>query len=89
MTSARQAREQVGLSVEQVSRRARVSPPYLRRVELHGHAPYCLAVRLARIYSCSMMVFLYGREEAEEVRTSASTNRRTSRQRNPIERSTT
>lgn len=57
-TPAEQARKQAGLTLEEAARRARICPAYLRRVELHGNAPYVLARRLASLYGCSMMVFL-------------------------------
>lgn len=58
MTSAAQARLAAGLTLAQAAKRARVGERYLRRIELHGRAPYALALRLARLYRCSIHVFL-------------------------------
>ena len=57
--SAAQARQEAGFSLAEAARRARVCPVYLRRIELHGNAPYVLATRLAHLYSCSTNLFLY------------------------------
>ncbi len=59
MTPSAQARQDAGLSVPEAARRVRVSPAYLRRIEIHGDAPYVLAVRLANLYRCSANLFLY------------------------------
>lgn len=58
ITPATQARNNVGLTLKQAARRARVGDSYLRRIELHGGASYVLAQRLARLYQCSIHVFL-------------------------------
>lgn len=57
-TRAAQARDTAGLTLQQAARHARVGESYLRRVELHGGAPYVLARRLARLYCCSIHLFL-------------------------------
>lgn len=57
--TAAQARQEAGLSLAEAARRARICPIYLRRIELHGNAPYVLAKRLAHLYSCSANLFLY------------------------------
>jgi hypothetical protein len=49
----------VGFSLRRAAKLVRVEPEYLRRVEIHGGAPYVLAVRLSRLYQCSMQIFLY------------------------------
>ena len=73
MTSpAQRAREAAGLSLADAARRARVSPSYLRRIELHGGAPYVLAKRLCRIYRCSIHLFLPSSPRQSE-RSNAST----------------
>lgn len=63
MLSAVQARQDAGLSLQQAAKLARVCPAYLRRVEKHGDAPYVLAMRLARLYSCSANIFLFVPQE--------------------------
>jgi hypothetical protein len=57
--SAAQARKDAGFSLQEAARRARVCATYLRRIELHGDAPYVLAMRLANLYGCSTNLFLY------------------------------
>lgn len=51
------ARKRAGLSIAEAAKKARITPEYLRRVELHG-APYSLARRLAGLYGCGIEVFL-------------------------------
>jgi len=66
VTPASQARESAGLSLDEAAKRARVCSAYLRAVERRGGASFVLAMRLARLYSCSANVFLYtGRETPE------------------------
>ena len=57
-TPAESARERAGLTVEQAASKARVVMPYLRRVERRGNAPHCLALRLSKLYSCPINLFL-------------------------------
>ena len=57
--SAAQARQDAGFSLAEAARRARVCSVYLRRIELHGNAPYVLATRLAHLYGCSTNLFLH------------------------------
>lgn len=52
------AREDSGLTPAEAANRLRISTAYLRKIELHGGAPYCLAVRLARLYKTSLHAFL-------------------------------
>lgn len=52
------ARNMAGLTLKQAAHRARISEPYLRRIERHGNAPYALATRLADLYCCSIHLFL-------------------------------
>ena len=74
MTSpAQRAREAAGLCLADAARRARVSPNYLRRIELHGGAPYVLAKRLCRIYRCSIHLFLPSSTPRQPERLPAST----------------
>jgi len=63
--TAEAARKQVGLSVEDVAKRLRRCPRYIRQIELHGKAPEHLARRLAQLYQCPMEHFLYGRKTTE------------------------
>ena len=63
--SPAQARETAQLTVEQAARQARICPAYLRRIERHGGATYVLAMRLARLYSCSANLFLYPSTEGQ------------------------
>lgn len=58
MTSAIHAREAAGFTVREAARRVRCHPRYLRRLELHGGAPYVLALRLAWLYKCSAQELL-------------------------------
>jgi transcriptional regulator with XRE-family HTH domain len=74
MTSpAQRAREAAGFSLGDAARRARVSPNYLRRIELHGGASYVLAKRLCRIYRCSIHLFLPSSYQRQPERSTAST----------------
>jgi len=59
LTPAAQARQDAGFPLEEAARRVRVCPAYLRRIELHGDAPYVLAMRLAHLYGCSTNLFLF------------------------------
>ena len=58
LTRAEKARIEAGLTKAQAAERARVCVSYLRRIELHGRAPYVLATRLAHIYGCPIDIFL-------------------------------
>ena len=60
LTAARLAREGAGLSLEQAAKKANCSVAYLRRIELHGHVSWIMAMRLAHLYGCSCQIFLYG-----------------------------
>ncbi len=51
-------RERLGWTLEQAAHRARVCPIYLQRIEKHGRAPFVLAMRLSRLYSCDCHLFL-------------------------------
>jgi len=67
--NAAQARQESGFSLTEAARRARVCPAYLRRIELHGKAPYVLATRLAHLYSCSVNLSLYAPPETTKAAT--------------------
>jgi hypothetical protein len=58
-SNAQAARESVRLTLQMAAKRVRITPRYLRHVELHG-APYVLARRLAALYQCPMALFLGG-----------------------------
>ncbi len=58
MTAAEKARMDAGMTTEQAAKKARVCCAYLRRVEQRGNAPYCLALRLAKLYACPINLFL-------------------------------
>lgn len=58
-SAASVAREIAGYSVDEAARRARIGAAYLRRIEIHGNAPYALARRLSAIYDCPISFFLY------------------------------
>jgi hypothetical protein len=55
-----QARESLGLSLEQMAKRVRLHPRYLRRLELHGGTYLERAKQLGRAYGCRPEAFLYG-----------------------------
>ena len=61
ITEAEAARLNAGFTLERAAKKARVVPAYLRRIELHGRAPYVLAARLASLYQCPITVFLYAK----------------------------
>lgn len=58
LTPAEEARVAAGLTPDKAAKAARICPAYLKRIERKGNAPYCLAVRLAKLYACSMHLFL-------------------------------
>lgn len=70
MISAVQARVAAQLTVEQAARKARISPSYLRHIEKYGGASYVLAVRLSRLYHCSIHLFLYSSHQGQSGRPS-------------------
>ena len=57
-SNAQTAREALGLTIVQAAQKARITPAYLRRIELYGKTPYPLACRLASIYGCPLDTFL-------------------------------
>lgn len=59
---AEYARIQAGLSIEDAARRLKLSPRFLRQIELHGGASLKTARRLAHLYNCSGNVFLHSPE---------------------------
>jgi hypothetical protein len=82
-TEASRTRVEAGYSLQRAAKLARVEPEYLRRVEKHGGASYVLAVRLSRLYRCSMQIFLYPHvqtTEGQPERLSPRRGRTTSRQ---------
>lgn len=58
MSPVSHAREKVGLSVDEAARSASISTDYLKRIERLGNCSFPLARRLARLYECSVNVFL-------------------------------
>ncbi len=58
MSPIRQARENAGLSLEEVAHRLGRSVDYLRQVEGGGRCSFRLGMRLAYLYKCSANVFL-------------------------------
>jgi transcriptional regulator with XRE-family HTH domain len=66
MTSAAQAREAAGFTLEQAAKKARICTSYLRAIEKgRGTCSYPLAMRLSRLYRCSANVFLYTKKGSE------------------------
>jgi len=83
LTDASRVRAEAGYSLQRAAKLARIEPEYLRRVENHGGASYVLAVRLSRLYQCSMQIFLYPHAQTTEgqpERLSPRRGRTTSRQ---------
>lgn len=58
MTPAEKARVAAGLTPDTAAKKLRICTPYLKRIERRGNAPYHLAMRLAKLYSCSAHLFL-------------------------------
>ena len=54
------ARLAAQMTIEQAARKARVSAPYLLRIERHGRVPFALAQRLTHLYSCRLDLLLVG-----------------------------
>ena len=57
MSRAALAREKRGLTPQKAARLARITVPYLHRVEREG-APFHLAQRLSALYGCPLDYFL-------------------------------
>lgn len=82
-TEASRVRVEAGYSLQRAAKLARVEPEYLRRVEKRGGSSYVLAVRLSRLYRCSIQIFLYPHihtTEGQPERLSPRRGRTTSRQ---------
>lgn len=60
MTRAELAREAAGMTRPQLAKKARVSVAYLRQVERHGRASFCLAERLAALCRCRLDIYIRG-----------------------------
>jgi transcriptional regulator with XRE-family HTH domain len=58
-TRAELAREAAGMTRKQLAKKARVSEAYLRIVERHGGASFCLADRLAAFCKCRLDIYIY------------------------------
>lgn len=58
MTPPATARLSAGLSIAEAARRGGIGAIYLTRLEKRGRFPYVLAVRMARIYCCSVDIFI-------------------------------
>lgn len=61
-----QAREAQGWSLERAAKRLRVTPRYLRSVELGAGATYALAERAAPLYGVSLLAFCPTRQKARK-----------------------
>jgi transcriptional regulator with XRE-family HTH domain len=55
-----QAREALGLTIEQMAKKVRYQPRSLRRLELHGVNSYCVAEYLSLFYQCRVDLWLCG-----------------------------
>ena len=64
---AQVARVNAKMTVEEASRRARISAAYLRRIERGVGAPYALALRLSHIYATPMDRFLRTRKGGKQI----------------------
>ena len=62
MSRAAQAREQVGLSIDQAAKKLRISVRYLQQIEHHGSPSYSTALRVSALYHCPADIFLKGGE---------------------------
>lgn len=57
--SPEELRKEQGLSLVQMAEKIRICPAYLRRIELHGKAPWMVAQRMAKHYKADRMeIFL-------------------------------
>jgi transcriptional regulator with XRE-family HTH domain len=59
-TRAELAREAAGMTRCQLAKKARISEAYLRQVERHGRASFCLAERLAALCNCRLDIYIRG-----------------------------
>ena len=58
--SPRDYRDKAGLTLEVAARRVHISPAYLARIERHGSGSFLTCERLAKLYGCSLKVFIRG-----------------------------